>query len=505
MSNGVFEQQKRRPFLRGEMRTVRERTDRIRRPGFWLMLLFAAQSCLDVLAYWTRNETVTPAGIIRLVLLVVLPAAVFLATRRKKAFFCFLLAVGGFCLLHFLNSWKHGYISPVTDIRYLAGVVQMPVFAVCFLLLIQDEETKRDAFRGVWIGAALTLLFLVIALLTRTGNVTYGEGLGYSGWVIDENRNANSTNLVIYACFCLFLALSGNRRWLSFAVPVAIDAVFLMNGTKGCYFSIFGIFLSFAAFLLIDRVWLKHDSRRAAAAVLLVLSIFSAAVYRWTPRYKVTQAQQATARGTQGEIEATLLEKGIDITDMSPEERFENPTVKEVFVHYYWKYLGVKPDLIDRFTMDRVLMQYRMSTDVAKLIDARVMERNYADLVFQDSDLPTKLVGFEVSEMGPDGYDGSYDMENDWHAIFYYYGYLGFALYVSFVLYFLLRVGRKLRKSGLRNCLTMENFFLLLTLGLIIGLAHFSGATLRRPNVSVWMSLVLALIYYATEVRKNEA
>ena len=51
----------------------------------------------------------------------------------------------------------------------------------------------------------------------------------------------------------------------------------------------------------------------------------------------------------------------------------------------------------------------------------------------------------------------------------------------------------------------MENFVRLLALGLIIGLAHFSGATLRRPNVSVWMSLVLALIYYATEVRKNEA
>ena len=82
---------------------------------------------------------------------------------------------------------------------------------------------------------------------------------------------------------------------------------------------------------------------------------------------------------------------------------------------------------------------------------------------------------------------------------------IGFALYVCFVLYFLLRMGKKLRASGLKSCLTLENFFLLLTLGLIIGLAHFSGATLRRPNVSVWMSLVLALIYYATEVRKNEA
>ena len=292
------------------MRTLTTINDRMRRPGFWLMLLFAAQSCLDVLAYWTRNETATPAGMIRLGLLVVLPAAVLFTTRRKKGFFCFLLSVGGFCLLHFLNSWKHGYISPVMDIRYLAGVVQMPVYAVCFLLLIRDEETKRDALRGVWIGAVLTLLFLIAARITGTGNVTYGEGLGYSGWVIDENRNANSTNLVIYACFSLFLALHWDRRWLSILVPVVIDAVFLSNGTKGCYFSIFAIFVSFAVFLLIDRVWLKHNSNRTAAAVLLVLSIFSAAVYHWTPRYKVTQAQQATARGTQGEIEATLRAAG---------------------------------------------------------------------------------------------------------------------------------------------------------------------------------------------------
>ena len=36
-------------------------------------LFFAVQPCLDVLAYWTRNDSVTPAGIIRLLLLVVLP------------------------------------------------------------------------------------------------------------------------------------------------------------------------------------------------------------------------------------------------------------------------------------------------------------------------------------------------------------------------------------------------------------------------------------------------
>ena len=478
--------------------------NRSQRVGFWLALLFSVQPCLDVLAFWTKNDSATPAGYIRLVLLILVPVLVFFLTNRKKKFVLFLLSIGVFCMLHFYNAWRHGYISLVTDMRYLASVVQMPVFAVCFLLLIKEEKIKEDALRGVWIGALLTIIFLILARITNTGNVTYGEGLGYSGWVIDENRNANSTNLVIYACFCVFLALRSKRRLLIILVPVVVDLVFLSNGTKGCYFSIFGIFVSFAAFFAMDRVCLKHKLHTGAVLVLIILSILSAVIYPWTPRYKVTQAQQATALGTQGEIEATLLEKGIDISDMSPEERFDNPIVKEVFVHYYWKYLGVKPDLIDRFTMDRVLLQYRMSTNVAKLIDARVMERNYADMVFQDSDWKTKLVGFEVSQMGPNGYDGSYDMENDWHAIFYYYGYIGFALYIGFLLFFLYRVVRKLF-SGFRSCMNLEYFAYLLTLILIVGLAHFSGATLRRPNVSIWLSLVLALLYYVTEVHADEA
>ncbi len=181
---------------------------------------------------------------------------------------------------------------------------------------------------------------------------------------------------------------------------------------------------------------------------------------------------------------------------MSPQERFENPEVKEVFEHYYWKYLGVKPDLIDRFGMDRVLLHYKMSTNVAKLIDSRVMKRSYSALIFEDSDLLTKCVGFEVSQVG---YDGIYDLENDWHAVYYYYGYIGFALYVGFVLFFLYQILLKIRKQ-FKESLCIENFTLLLIFCLLIGLAHFSGSVLRRPNVSVYMSLILALIWYQTRI-----
>ena len=471
------------------------------RCGSWFMVLFAVQPILDVIAFFNRNRTATAAGYIRLGILVLLPILVLLRTKHKKRFLQFLILTGLFCIAHIVNSWRLGYISWFFDIHYLANVVQMPIFAVCFLLIIRDEKVKLYALRGVVIAAILSLCFLVIARLTHTGNVTYGEGLGYSGWVIDDNRNANSTNLVIYACFCLYYTLKSERKCLIYLVPAIIDAVFLSNGTKGCYFSIFVIFIGNTIWLLLVHKVMKTDLNKRAVIVLLLLSVLSAAIYPWTPRYKVTESQAKTAVGHQGEIEATLLEKGIDITDMSPQERFDNPEVKAVFEHYYWIYLGVKPDIIDRFGMDRVLMQYKMSTDVEKLIDARIMERNYADMIFQDCDQVTKLVGFEASEIG---FDGIYDLENDWHSIFYYYGYIGFTLYSAFMIYFLIRVLRTLRKRFYLS-FTLENFSYFLTLTLIIGLAHFSGAVLRRPNVSIWLSLVLALIYYVTEDHENEA
>ena len=461
-------------------------------PLLLITILFAVQPCLDVLAFWTKNDTATPAGYIRLVILVLLPLISFVVSGEKKRQLAFYAIAGGFCLLHCLNCFRNGYISPAYDIRYLASVIQMPVFTVCFFTLIHDDDTKEAALRGVKAAALLTILFFVLARITNTGNVTYGEGLGYSGWVIDENRNANSTIFVILGCFSIYFALNS---------PLTVDIVYLVTGTKGCYFSIFAVFLSYGVYLLYQKYVLRKELKRTALIILTVLAVFSAVIYPWTPRYKVTEAQRKTARGTQGEIEATLLEKGIDITDMSPQERFDNPVVKEVFEFYYWKYLGVKPDLIDRFTMDRVLMQYKMSTNVAKLIDARVMERNYADMVFQDSDLPTKIVGFEASEMG---FDGVYDLENDWHAVFYYYGYLGFFLYVGFVLTILYRCLLVLWRDSFKT-ITLEQFCCFLVFILVIGLAHFSGATLRRPNVSIWLSLILALMTLCTEAKEYEA
>ena len=102
------------------------------------------------------------------------------------------------------------------------------------------------------------------------------------------------------------------------------------------------------------------------------------------------------------------------------------------------------------------------------------------------------------------GTDGKYDMENDWPAVFYYYGYVGFALYVGFVLAFLLRILSRLRED-FKACFTVENFTLAITLGLQLDLAQFSGALVRRPNVSIYFALILALIWHQTRREEKTA
>ena len=466
----------------------------------WFLLLMAAQPLLDTLAYFTQNKNGTIAGYIRLALLVLLPLVVLLRAERKKPWLLGFGAIGLFCLLHVLNGFRVGYRNLSYDLAYMVRVAQAPVLALSFLWYLRRAETREQALRGVLAAALIMAASVPVAWLTGTGNVTYGEGLGYSGWVIDDNRCANSILLVTLSAFATGYAVKTQRRWLSVLIPITVTALFLTNGTKACYFSLFVIFGAFSAFLLGEKLLLKKPLKRLLLIVLVLLMIFSVVIYPWTPRCRVNQ--EMAKKNTQGEIEATLLEKGIDVTKMSFEERYADPVVREVFAYYYWQYMGGLPDLIDRFGMDLVLRHYRMTTDVGKLIDTRVIERSYAALIWQEeTDALTKVVGFEAAQVGT---DGVYDMENDWPAVFYYYGYLGFALYVGFVLAFLVRILRRLLQD-FKGSFTVLNVTLALTLCLQLGLAQFSGALVRRPNVSIYFALILALIWYQTRGEEKGA
>lgn len=465
----------------------------------WLMALIVMQPLLDIIAFWTKNPDGTLAGYVRLLIMVCLPLYLLFTLRgsERKSFIFWMLGIGLVCALHIANTIRTGPVSLGFDISYTAKVAQMPILAVCFMYSIKNDQTRNQAYWGLFFAAGITAAALGLSVLTGTANCTYGEGLGVSGWVIDDNRCANSIILVTLAAFSIFCAVKSDKPFVNIAVPVIAAVVLIANGTMTCYMSIFVIFIGFAVFLLLEKKIRGCNLNRLAVIALVAVAIASAAAYPLTPKYKIKQTQSDFAELTQDDFNDELGALGYDLDSMSNEEKLSNPEIHTVLEDYYWKCLWIiTPNMFERFDIDEIMLKYDLTTDAATLIDTRTIKNAYASLMWDHSDTLTKLFGIDVSDIW---LTGGMDLENDWPAIRYYYGYVGFAAYAAFILYFVYLIIRRLCRD-FKGSFTADNFILLVTFALLIGLAQYSGAVLRRPNVSIYLALVLGLIHYQTAV-----
>ena len=465
----------------------------------WLMALIVMQPLLDIIAFWTKNPDGTLAGYVRLLIMVCLPLYLLFTLRgsERKSFIFWMLGIGLVCALHITNTIRTGPVSLGFDISYTAKVAQMPILAVCFMYSIKNDQTRNQAYWGLFFAAGITAAALGLSVLTGTANCTYGEGLGVSGWVIDDNRCANSIILVTLAAFSIFCAVKSDKPFVNIAVPVIAAVVLIANGTMTCYMSIFAIFIGFAVFLLLEKKIRGCNLNRLAVIALVAVAIASAAAYPLTPKYKIKQTQSDFAELTQDDFNDELGALGYDLDSMSNEEKLSNPEIHTALEDYYWKCLWIiTPNMFERFDIDEIMLKYDLTTDAATLIDTRTIKNAYASLMWDHSDTLTKLFGIDVSDIW---LTGGMDLENDWPAIRYYYGYVGFAAYAAFILYFVYLIIRRLCRD-FKGSFTADNFILLVTFALLIGLAQYSGAVLRRPNVSIYLALVLGLIHYQTAV-----
>lgn len=465
--------------------------------NWWVACLIAAQPVLDVLAFFTQNSIVTPAGIIRLVIMFALPLYLLVTLKDKKRIIIPMAVIALYCALHILNCMRVGYISIMSDIRYMLSVVQMPVLAICFINLIRDEGMKKQAEYGILYAAALYALFQLLSVITDTYTYTYiFSGYGVGGWIISSNRCANSIILTTLSAFALYYAVTTGKNIFAYAIPVVVVAMLFFNGSSSCYLTIFILMGAFIAYLVLEPFVKKTKFRWKNTALFCVLMLAAAALYPVSPQALDVAYNTAVAEKSQTRLDGEIADSGYDVSGMSVEEMMSIEPIRDKMQKIYRISLNFDaPQMLIDFGYERVMEKYDYTTDVNILTDVRRMKRTYAELTFEDCDTLTRLVGFEIAKMGTS--EKTLDLENDWHALFYYYGYVGFALYAAFVLYFVFLVLRALLRD-FRGSYTPLNYTLVLSLALQLGLAQFSGALLRRPNVSVYTSLVLALIYYQT-------
>lgn len=462
----------------------------------WLVILIAMQPVLDVLAYWMQNSVATVAGYLRLAIMFAVPIAVFIKCRDKKKLVIPCSVIALFCALHVLNAFRVGYHSIFSDIQYILRVIQMPVFAVSFMCCADDEGFINQAVRGIKLAAIIFVSIFAIAVITGTYTPTYSDNVGYSGWVIDGNRCANSIILVTLCTFIMYFAYGSDKSFVRLLLPVAVSLMLIMNGTRSCYISAVGLMAAYAVFALMEKLFKGKNIRWDIFAVTVILCISSVIIYPYTPN----AIEESKERNGKAELEIQfrkeLSDAGYDIDLMSIEEKLAVPFVADKFTTYYHRIIdGGVPVLLEDYDIERVFRAYDMTADIARIMDVRVMKRMYSRFVFEDSDMLTKLVGFDFSRLSTRAIN--LDLENDYPAILYYYGYAGFALLIGFILYFIYLILRAL-VTDFKGSLTALNYTLAVSLALQLALAQLSGALLRRPNVSVYLSVILALIYFRT-------
>lgn len=440
----------------------------------FVFALFVIQPILDIISYFMILEgSTTITTLLRMVMLAIVLLYAFVVSDNKKIYFIIGGIMAVYWVIHVLVCARYGYISWTEDLAMYVRTVQMPLFTIAFIdLLKKMKEMSQVVPKAFWVNYIIITISIILSFAVNMPNYTYIGDIGIQGWFY--TGNAQSCILVVMAALAICYAYR-KKNYLLFAVTIAvIFANLYFFGTRVTFYSIFIIGICF----LVLMIWNKEKS---AGFYIILVSALAIVIlcYQYSPCY--------------------LKESVADETTEKREEEIKDLEGSEEggYAEFYGGYCS---GLVERFGLEKVLEKFDYSWDAEVITNARTQKLNYSSLVMDEKDVWSKMFGFEYMEYI---YDGEiYDPENDFPALYYSYGYVGVALYVLFVLYFAFKCIKQIIKElpGLQ----MEKALLGITIVLMLGVAQFSGNVLRRPNVSIYMSVMIAYLIILCYHSKKE-
>lgn len=460
-------------------------------PGI-ILTLFALQPCLDVLSYWMDRlglgNTLTLA--LRMLMLGFMVCLGFLLSDRKGSYYLMAGVLGAHALCHGAVVLGYGYLSPVGDLGNLIRIYQLPLTTLVFITLLRRNPRGLLAVRkGFCLSLTLIIGIAILSRITGTDPHTYAnKGIGLLGWFYLPSAQSAILSIVIPVAMASWMEQKKlHPGWTVLICLIGFGMLWLF-ATRLAYAALLGTACAFGATFLILRKT-RGEGSLPAAAVMAVFILLALALLHVSPMEKNTELVGINAGLKQEDIhslvekdDAAALEAGL-----SGEERLIASLASA-----YEKYL---PGVTGRFGLERTARRYGYSTSVSHLSNTRLQKLSYCRMLLED--MPAcRFFGLELTQMTHNG--EVYDVENDFHGIYYLCGYSGLALMAGFLLFFALRIGRVLILD-FRKYFTLENAGY--GIALICGIAHacFTAGVLRRPNTTFYLAVILAAVYVITD------
>ena len=239
----------------------------------------------------------------------------------------------------------------------------------------------------------------------------------------------------------------------------------------------------------------KARTSKRYIAVLVLILIACCATYKQSPMYINQNRYNEAMSYKQNDAERMIQRVEGNKTGTStvtPEERYH--ALCTIYNFY-------SPNMCQRFGTARVMSAYGYSDQVTDITATRHRKIVFCEMLLDEQPFTSRLFGMELGRMAFDG--EIYDVENDFHGICFLYGWVGLAMMVAFIGYFLYLIVKCLIKD-FRKYFTVEAGAFGIGLCLCLVYAYFTAGVLRRPNASIYMSVLLAVVYYLTQMRSEQ-
>lgn len=460
--------------------------------------LFVLQPVMDVISFWTDQWGMGNALtlMLRMGVLAATMLLGFYLSDSKRTYYITAGVLSAIALGHIVACIQAGYRSPFSDLTNFIRVAQMPITAICLITMIKQNE---DSYKSMRYGFLANLLIIIavelLAGITKTEPHTYMDGKGIMGWF----QNTNSQSCILSMLPAVAVVLVMQRKGMK---SVAFWAV-LLGGLGALYaigprLSMLGLVATglglAVCLLIIDYKQWKKAALFAAATVVFLTFIGSSPMMHHQEIYETVQG------GRQESIDSIVSEAKLPELKEEGVKEEELEVRREAWIKSLTPiYETYAPDFVEMFGLEKTMEIYDYTYIITDLTGARNKKIQFSRLLMEDSPSSARLFGLELSRFTVNG--NIYDVENDFHGIYFLYGIVGLAAMLIFLGYFIWLIVRALIKNW-KQYFTLEAAGWGIALAMCLIHAYFTAAVLRRPNASFYLSAVLAAVYYLVKIKK---
>jgi len=472
------------------------------------LVLFVLQPLMDVLSFWILRWGMgnTATLLLRLFVLAAMVLTGFLAADRKKPWYITAAVCAFIGICHMIACFHFGYGSIVTDLSNYVRVLQLPLTVLCLITFMRkDADCYKAMMGGIALNLTIILIVQILAVLTGTEPHTYDDGAGYIGWFSNTNTQSAILTMAAPVAACWICQKKGLKSiWLWIVLLGSGFSMFFL-GTRLAYAGIIAMSFGLAVSTLIIR--LKDWKRALCFGLVGVLFI---GILPYAPMMGHRKAHSDEMDLKQNWVNIALTKP----KDEEEEEEEDGPPPLageplvlteeqkariEYLTPIYEHYVS---DLVDVFGVEKTIHMMGYTEDIVAMTNTRDKKLMFARALMDLSPVTAKLFGIELGRFTVRRH--IFDVENDFHGIYYLYGILGLAAMIAYLAYFIAIIAIALFKN-FRRTFTLEAAAWGIALIMCLGHCYFTAGVLRRPSASFYLAAVLAGAYYLVKIKKHPA